>query len=296
MTDAMGTRSEVTVVGAGVIGLTCAHALREAGHHVTVMAAEGPRVSDVAGGLWLPYASGESPDVMRWALETLSWLEARGFPSREYLHLQLNAPWWLDALPGDRVRTARRDELPSGYDHGWVLRVPLVEMPSHLAALAPDRIVSGTVTSLDEITGLVVNCTGLAARALADDPSVSAARGQVVQLRTLPDVPCVCDEDDMIYVLPRRDHTVVGGSFQPGNENETVDPDETRSLLARARALVPQLANAEVLGARAGLRPIRDGGPRVERVGDVIHCYGHGGSGLTLSWGCARSVVELAAG
>jgi D-amino-acid oxidase len=232
---------------------------------------------------------------MRWALETLSWLEARGFPAREYLHLQANEPWWLDALPGDRVRRARAAELPAGYDHGWVLRVPLVEMPAHLKALEPTRIVCRTVTSLDEVSGLVVNCSGLAARELAADPTVSAARGQVVHMSRLPGVPCVCDEDQMIYVLPRNDRTIVGGSYQPGDEDEAVDPAETESLLARARALVPRLAHAKVLGARAGLRPVRAGGPRVERVDDLIHCYGHGGAGLTLSWGCARRVVELAA-
>jgi D-amino-acid oxidase len=134
----------------------------------------------------------------------------------------------------------------------------------------------------------------LAARELAGDPAVSAARGQVVHLSTAPEVPCVCDEDEMLYVLPREDRTIVGGSYQPGNEDEAVDPVETDALLARASALVPQLADAEVLGARAGLRPVRAGGPRVERVDDVIHCYGHGGGGLTLSWGCARRVVELA--
>jgi D-amino-acid oxidase len=295
MTDATSAHREVTVIGAGVIGLTCAHALREAGYRVTVIAADQPRVSDVAGGLWLPYAAGDSTDVMRWALETLPWLEARGFPPREYLHLQANEPWWLDVFPGDRVRHARAHELPAGYDHGWVLRVPLVEMPGHLKALEPTRTVRRTVTSLGEITGLVVNCSGLAARELAADPTVSAARGQVVHVARLPGVPCVCDEDQMIYVLPRTDRTIVGGSYQPGNENEAVDPVETRSILARARALVPQLARAQVLDARAGLRPVRVGGPRLERVDDVIHCYGHGGSGLTLSWGCARRVVELAA-
>ncbi len=275
--------------------MTCAHALREAGYRVTVIAGDQPRVSEVAGGLWLPYAAGDSDEVMRWALETLSWLEARGFPPREYLHLQTSEPWWLDALPDDRVRHARTEELPAGYDRGWVVRVPLVEMPGHLNALEPKRPVRRTVTSLDEITGLVVNCSGLAARELAGDPTVSAARGQVVHLTRLPDVPCICDEDQMIYVLPRSDRTIVGGSFQPGNEHQAVEPEETESLLARARRLVPRLTRAKVLEVRAGLRPIRADGPRVERVDDVIHCYGHGGAGLTLSWGCARRVVELVA-
>ena len=291
----MGAHREVTVIGAGVIGLTCAHALREAGHRVTVIAADRPRVSDVAGGLWLPYAAGDGADVMGWALETLSWLETRGFPARAYLHLQASEPWWLDALPGERVRRARAEELPAGYDHGWVLRVPLVEMPGHLKALEPARIVRRTVTSLGDLSGLVVNCSGLAARELAGDPTVGAARGQVVHVARLPGVSCICDEDKMIYVLPRHDRTIVGGSYQPGNENDAVDPEETESLLARATTLVPQLADAKVLDARAGLRPIRTGGPRVDRVDDVIHCYGHGGAGLTLSWGCARRVVELAA-
>jgi D-amino-acid oxidase len=32
---------------------------------------------------------------------------------------------------------------------------------------------------------------------------------------------------------------------------------------------------------------------RLERVGDVVHCYGHGGCGVTVSWGCADDVVRL---
>jgi D-amino-acid oxidase len=289
-------RLEVTVIGAGVIGLTCAHALEQAGYRVAVVADDRPKVSDVAGGLWLPYAAGHSERVMGWALETLSWLETRGFRARDYLHLQAAEPWWLNALPGDRVRRARVAELPAGYDHGWVLQVPLVEMARHLHELEPPRITRRTVTSLDEFPGLVVNCSGLGARELAADPTVIAARGQVVHVAGLPGLRCVCDEDEMIYVLPREDRTVVGGSYEPGNENEAVDPAQTESLLARARALVPLLTDAKVLGAHVGLRPVRADGPRVEREGNVIHCYAHGGAGLTLSWGCARRVVELAAG
>jgi D-amino-acid oxidase len=261
-----------------------------------IVADDRPRVSDVAGGLWLPYAAGQSAEVMGWALDTLSWLEARGFPARDYLHLQASEPWWLDALPDGRVRAARTAELPAGYDRGWVVRVPLVEMRRHLDQLAPPHIIRRTVRSLGEFSGLAVNCSGLGARGLAGDPRVRAARGQVVHVRRVPDVPCLCDEDEMIYVLPREDVIVVGGSYELGNESEDVDPAQSESLLARAAALVPQLADAEVVGAQVGLRPTRDGGPRVERVDNVIHCYGHGGAGLTLSWGCARRVVELAAG
>jgi len=39
---------------------------------------------------------------------------------------------------------------------------------------------------------------------------------------------------------------------------------------------------------------------RLERVAGhavpVIACYGHGGAGVTLSWGCAGAVAELAGG
>jgi D-amino-acid oxidase len=63
---------------------------------------------------------------------------------------------------------------------------------------------------------------------------------------------------------------------------------------------VPALERCRVLGHRVGLRPVRptvrvetersldrDGGPRV-----VVHCYGHGGGGITLAWGCAADVLQ----
>jgi D-amino-acid oxidase len=54
-----------------------------------------------------------------------------------------------------------------------------------------------------------------------------------------------------------------------------------------------------VLAERVGLRPFRKSGVRLERdqLRDgraVIHNYGHGGGGFTLSWGCAREVLEAA--
>jgi D-amino-acid oxidase len=169
-------------------------------------------------------------------------------------------------------------------------------MRRHLDSLHPFMITRAMVSSLQEIPGLVVNCTGLGARELAGDHGMTAERGQVAHVRAQRDTPCLCDEDQLIYVLPREDVCIVGGTSEAGDEDDTVRDEQTELLLARASRIVPELASAELLGARAGLRPVRLGGPRVERVDRIIHCYGHGGAGVTLSWGCAQEVLKLAAG
>ena len=291
------------MVGAGVIGLTCAVALQDAGHVVRVVAPDGPRVSEVAGGLWLPYATGEDDRTLGWALDTAARLEADGHPVVDYLHLEQTAPFWLPALiAAGRARLARDGELPPGYGRGWVARVPLVQMPVHLRALA-DRLAPverrWVAALADELAtaDVVVNAAGLAAGDLAGgDPALHPVRGQVVLVDAPPGTPCLCDEDTLTYVLPRPDVCVVGGTHQPGDADPTPRPAETEAILARAAQLVPALADAPVVGVRAGLRPVRDRGPRVQRDGAVVHCYGHGGAGLTLSWGCAAEVVRLVAG
>jgi D-amino-acid oxidase len=255
---------DVVVVGAGVIGLTCAYALQEAGLGVEVVARDEPTASDVAGGLWFPYATGDDDRTLGWARDTRAWLEARGEPLVDVVGIG---------------------------------RVPLVRMPRHLAWLRSEvgPVRHAEVTSLDGLAPLVVNCTGLGAAALTGDASLMPARGQVVYLRPpAAPVPCVVDEDAPTYVLPRADAIVCGGSYQEGDWSTEIRDAESADILARCTALVPQLSGCEVLGARAGLRPIRKGGPRVARTGDVIHCYGHGGAGVTLSWGCALEVVRLA--
>jgi D-amino-acid oxidase len=74
-----------------------------------------------------------------------------------------------------------------------------------------------------------------------------------------------------------------------------VDPGTAQAILARCVALEPDLADARVLSHAVGLRPGRPE-PRLETErrdgGVVVHNYGHGGGGVTLSWGCAEEVVR----
>ena len=105
------------------------------------------------------------------------------------------------------------------------------------------------------------------------------------------------DESGPTYVVPRRSDVVVGGTEEEGAWDRAPDEAVAKELLNRARELVPELRRARVLRHRVGLRPARPS-VRLEAVttasgGRVVHCYGHGGAGVTLSWGCADEVAAL---
>jgi D-amino-acid oxidase len=103
---------------------------------------------------------------------------------------------------------------------------------------------------------------------------------------------------DGFYVYPRSTDTVVGGTVEPFAESEEPDPPVIAVLLRAARRILPELSDADVLRTLAGLRPYRRDSIRIdaETIGScrVVHNYGHGGSGVTLSWGSAELAADLA--
>jgi D-amino-acid oxidase len=296
----------VLVVGAGVVGLTCAVRLLEAGHRVDVVARDLPleTTSAVAAALWYPYRALPQERVTAWAATTYGVLEGLSADARsgvrmltgtEVLREHRPEPWWRSAVPALDRETA----LPPGYEDGWTFVAPVVDMPVHLRWLTA-RIdeLGGTLTrmNLSALPGegsLVVNATGLGARHFGADPSVQPVRGQVVVVEQVGLDRWTLDGAGLTYVVPRAREIVVGGTDVEGEWSRTPDPDVAAEVLHRATALVPALEGARVLRHKVGLRPARPE-VRVERVGDVIHCYGHGGAGVTLSWGCAGDVVGLA--
>jgi D-amino-acid oxidase len=89
---------------------------------------------------------------------------------------------------------------------------------------------------------------------------------------------------------------VLGGTADERVDDATLDPTTAAALRRRCEALVPELEGAEVVADRVGIRPCRSAvrleAESVDGV-RVVHNYGHGGSGVTLSWGCAEEVVAL---
>lgn len=308
----------VTVVGAGISGLTSALALLGAGHAVRVLAAAPSldTTSALAAAVWFPTHVGPPDQVLRWGAATLRVLAAQaaaGVPGvRVCESLALyreppGSPDWAAAVGG--VRAARPDELPPGYRHGLRFAVPLAEMPAYLPWLV-ERVAAGggrfelrRLESLADLAGeagvdAVVNCSGLAARELVPDPAVHPVRGRILRVANPGLTMSVRDErhpGGRAYVHPRARDCVLGGTLEAGEWDTSVDPAAGAAILARCTELVPALRGAAVLEQVVGLRPGRAtvrlaADPRIPHL---IHNYGHGGAGITLSWGCAEEVAEL---
>lgn len=309
--------SRVVVVGAGVIGLTSAVRLAEAGHEVAVLARDLPRetTSAVAAALWYPYLAAPQDRVTGWAARSYEVFDQLAPDPATGVRMQSGTelfrstkadPWWRGAVPS-LERVLPTDGLPTGYVDGWRFVAPVVEMPVYLDWLvARLAALGGTLTRLslgglaptgDGRADVVVDAAGLGARLFAGDRSVVPVRGQVVVVEQVGLREWWLDTDGPMptYVVPRSSDIVVGGTEEHDEWSRTPDPETARAILERAAALVPALGGAKVLRHKVGLRPARPS-VRLERVGGVVHCYGHGGAGVTLSWGCADEVVELVAG
>ena len=164
------------------------------------------------------------------------------------------------------------------------------------------KIISGVrLDKLDDVDpefDVVINCAGIGARELARDSDLEPHRGQVAIVPKPDNLKCaiVCDDAPLMYAIPRTNDCVFGGTNDV-NDDLTPDPKTKEAIVAECSRVL-EIERPRVLRERVGLRPFRKSGVRLEeeKLRDgrtVIHNYGHGGSGFTLSWGCAENVFEL---
>lgn len=365
---------KITVIGAGVTGLSCALELAEADHEVTVVADRGPgdTVSALAGAIWFPYrvtvegaddlvgrslarfvelarqADAAVTDGADDVTDDIAPVELR----RGFLRERLDPPdrSWVPVVTGVLGEDAVREVVG-----GVETTLPMIMTPTYLAWLMDSCRIAGVrfrwrkVESLEalyageygtDVPEAVVIAGGIrGGELLGGDEEVTPVRGQVIVFANgaadsaedsaedadsdsgedagtgpvLTDFYIDDDDPDaQTYVLPRVDDIVVGGVAEVGSWDEEPDAALAEAILARAEAAVPELRELPILGHGAGLRPGRTalrlevvdpaslpggaGGAAATAGIPVVAAYGHGGAGVTLSWGTAERVVEIIAG
>lgn len=309
---------EILVIGCGAVGLASALRLQRDGHRVTIWARDLPprTTSNVGAAVWYPYGLEPRARVKDWA--TRSYRIFRGLAEDpdcpvhmirvvELLQEPQDRPWWAEDHYA--VETLSEAELPEGFAGAFRLEVPMTEMPGYLELLLRRFTEAGGMIHQREVHDIseafehwtvVVNCTGLGARELAGDDSMFPIRGQVLSVPRREIPFALVDDSDArypVYVLPRTDDVVLGGTAQAGDERTDPDPRDTEIILERCRRLAPALDGVQVAAVTVGLRPGRDE-VRLELEQPapgrrLVHNYGHGGCGVTLSWGCAEEVAAL---
>jgi D-amino-acid oxidase len=266
--------------------------------------------------MWFPYDAEPADKVISWALETyktlldltrdphtgVSMIELRQFSRTG----EIQIPDWADSLVmSSAVETSLN--VPSEFKGGFSLTVPLMDTTVYLDYLANrfqkaggeimGNVCFNTLEDVDPKFDVVINCAGIGARELARDPDLEPHRGQVAIVPRIDNLQCaiVCDDAPLMYAIPRTNDCVFGGTNEV-SDNLEVDPTSTNTIVAECSQVL-KIDKPQVLRERVGLRPFRKSGVRLEceKLRDgraIIHNYGHGGSGFTLSWGCAVEVFE----
>jgi D-amino-acid oxidase len=309
----------VAIVGAGVSGFTCGVLFAEHGYRTTIFAKETGRqtTSGAAAALWFPYDAEPTEKVIPWALETynvlvdlsrnrdtgVSLIELRQF-SRSG---EIQIPAWARSLGAGALKASA--VYASAFVSGFVMTVPLMDTTIYLDYLANRvRDASGEIhasvefAKLEDVShgfDIVINCAGIGARELVHDVDLEPHRGQVAIVPKIDSLTCAIVSDDapLMYAIPRTNDCVFGGTNEI-SDDFAVDPAATSAIVAECSRVLG-IDKPKVRTERVGLRPFRKSGVRLERdqLRDgrvIIHNYGHGGAGFTLSWGCARDVVDLA--
>lgn len=295
-------------------GLSCAVKLLEAGHEVVVISDRfsPDTVSDIAAAIWYPFLTAPADRADGWGIATYAELErlserepqsgVRMRDGREYLRQAVDPPEWSEDIAAFRILDD--SEIPEGYVFGWQFRAPVIEMQLYMPWLRSKvealggSFVQSFVGDLSEVSGeVVVNCVGLGARELCGDEEVRPARGQVIFIDQDPGIGHFDQQPETLtYTIPRSDVTVLGGTAQVDDWGMDIRAEDNDLILSKVEALWPELDRSRIIGGAVGLRPSRsEVRLEVEYIDErkVVHNYGHGGAGVTLSWGCAEEVANL---
>jgi len=233
---------------------------------------------------------------------------ATGSPRDEFVRSATGRIRPTGELAGLRPAPNLAEGAGDSFKSGFVMTVPLMDTTIYLDYLRERLTKAGAaihagarfkaLEDVDPTFDLVINCAGFGAKTLVHDADLEPHRGQVAIIPKIDNLTSavVCDDAPLMYAIPRTHDCVLGGTNEL-SQDLVVDAASTTRIVAECTRVL-QIDNPRVLAERVGIRPFRKSGVCVERdcLRDgrtIIHNYGHGGAGFTLSWGCAREAVSL---
>ncbi|MBK4217361.1 FAD-dependent oxidoreductase [Paracoccus caeni] len=307
----------LTILGAGVCGLAVATELTRRGALVELIDPTGGpgerSCSWWAGGMLAPFCESETAEepVTRLGLEAADWWQSAGVEvaRRGSLVVALNRDRGeLDRfarrttqhrlLSGDEVKKTEQS-LASRFDRALLFETEAHIDPRHaLTTLRDNLAAQGTPVLRDgEPAGIIIDCTGLAARDHL--PDLRGVRGEMAILRA-PEVSLtrpvrLLHPRHPLYIVPRRDgHFMLGATQIESDSRGPATLRSTVELLSAAYALDPGFAEAEVVQIGADARPaFPDNLPRIRRRNGRIFVNGLFRHGFLLAPAMARMVAEL---
>jgi D-amino-acid oxidase len=258
-------RGPVAVIGAGIMGLTTARLVQEAGFGVSVYASALPpdTTSNIAGGQFYPFGHYDAAQATReWRAQFLAaveyswrrfqimvgddygirWLPTFSEPSGKLEQLLPTFP------PAHRM--LREGENPFPFDSVSSYDTLYVETGRFLRQLLRDvQIAGGRIQVMNFATPfdvallrerLVFNCTGLGARALFGDTALRPARGQLAILLPQPEVRYAYT-GRAGYMFPRADGVILGGTFELDEWEAAPEPETIARIVASHQRLFASL-------------------------------------------------------
>jgi D-amino-acid oxidase len=245
-------RGPVAVLGGGVMGLTAATLLVDEGFTVAIYASSlRSTTSDVAGGQWKPSFVCHDDSVLferilRNSFSTFCKQIGQVYGVSKRINYSKN-DHAFDEVPGGLIPAPTRFEhLPFAHlnQPGFGYQTLLVEPPIFLKKLRDDLSAAGvpfvqrhfhSPADIGQLAEpIVINCTGLGSAEIFNDTQLIGVKGQLVLLKPQPGLQYLYSSD-MIYVFPRADHVVVGGSVEPGITDPKPDPVKCQTILGAAQ-------------------------------------------------------------
>lgn len=312
-------KRKIKIIGCGVSGLTTGVLLLENGFDVEIITDKLPAetTSSKAAAVWFPYEVKPKVKANQWSKFSYNeFIELCGDKLAGISMIWLTVliekevdAWWKDAIPSSEIKRAKREELPEKHPLAYKMNVPLVETQIYLEYLfnrvkrlngvISERKITN-IAQLQSDNNIIINCTGLGSRELVSDEKLYPIHGQIVKVDKQDNANCIVadyafgeNKDKLAYVVPRGDCLVLGGTTIKGKEEIIPDDEITTGIIQRCMEIEPNLSEITIQSVQVGLRPGRSEIRLEKEGGSIIHNYGHGGGGFTVSWGCANSVLQL---